>query len=67
MTTPKLTTANWFTSSRSANNGDCVECAQRPGGMAVRDSKDRSGPVLVFTSSSWTGFLAALARKGDTL
>ncbi|MDI5941710.1 DUF397 domain-containing protein, partial [Micromonospora sp. DH15] len=50
MSTPDLGTvdlaaARWFTSSRSANNGDCVECAVLPDMVAVRDSKDRSGPT----------------------
>ncbi|WP_444948369.1 DUF397 domain-containing protein [Micromonospora ureilytica] len=58
MSTPDLATARWFVSSRSTNNGDCVECAALPGQMAVRDSKDRSGPVLVFTAYQWSAFIA---------
>ncbi|MFI1193900.1 DUF397 domain-containing protein [Micromonospora sp. NPDC020750] len=48
-----------FTSSRSANNGDCVECAVLPELMAVRDSKDRSGPTLIFPFHQWSAFIAA--------
>ncbi|WP_320067150.1 DUF397 domain-containing protein [Micromonospora sp. RTGN7] len=59
MPTPEIATAHWFTSSRSANNGDCVECAVLPDRMAVRDSKHRSGPTLVFPSGQWTAFIAA--------
>ncbi|MFG1801241.1 DUF397 domain-containing protein [Micromonospora carbonacea] len=58
-TTPDLVAARWFTSSRSANNGDCVECAVLPDVMAVRDSKDPSGPTLVFPSHQWTAFVTA--------
>lgn len=57
--TPDLTGACWFTSSRSTNNGDCVECALLPTHVAVRDSKDRSGPVLLFTHTQWSTFLTA--------
>jgi hypothetical protein len=59
MPTPDLATARWFTSSRSTNNGDCVECAVLPDVMAVRDSKDRSGPTLVFPAHQWAAFVAA--------
>ncbi|MGW1057923.1 DUF397 domain-containing protein [Micromonospora rubida] len=61
MPTPDLAAAHWFTSSRSTNNGDCVECAALPDVMAVRDSKDRSGPTLVFPSRQWSAFIAATA------
>ncbi|WP_436837286.1 DUF397 domain-containing protein [Micromonospora matsumotoense] len=54
-----LTTARWHTSSRSTNNGDCVECAVLPDRVAVRDSKDRSGPVLLFSARQWSAFVAA--------
>lgn len=65
MSTPDLSTARWFTSSRSANNGDCVECAFLPGRVAVRDSKDRSGPTLLFTTADWSAFVAAATN--DTI
>jgi hypothetical protein len=49
----------WFKSSFSSGNGQCVECAHLPaGGMAVRDSKDRSGPVLRFSAAEWQAFIA---------
>jgi hypothetical protein len=59
-----LTGAIWRKSSYSGNNGDCVEVATLPGGVAVRDSKDREGVALVFTSSEWLAFLAR-ARNGE--
>lgn len=61
MPTPDLATARWFTSSRSTNNGDCVECAVLPEAIAVRDSKDRTGPTLLFSANQWTAFVARLA------
>ncbi len=51
----------WFKSSRSGNGGDsCIEVAFLDGATAIRDSKDRAGPVLVFGAAEWTEFLAAV-------
>ncbi len=51
----------WRKSSYSANQGDCVEVAALPdGGRAVRDSKDKAGPILTFTSAAWREFLQAV-------
>jgi hypothetical protein len=56
---------SWFKSSRSSANGACVECARTAdGGMAVRDSKDRGGPVLRFAAEEWHAFLAG-AQAGE--
>lgn len=56
-----LTDATWRTSSYSGGNGNCVEVADNlPAVVAVRDSKDRSGPALTFTPSAWTTFTASL-------
>ena len=42
--------AVWKKSSRSAGQGECVEVATNLTGIvAVRDSKDKEGPALVFT------------------
>ena len=64
----------WRTSSYSGANGSCVEVAPvadgaRPGWaghglIAVRDSKDRGGPALVFTTSQWRAFAAGI-RDGS--
>jgi hypothetical protein len=35
-----------------------------PSGRAVRDSKDREGPVLVLTPDEWPAFTAGV-RGGD--
>jgi hypothetical protein len=47
----------WRTSSYSGQNGDCVEVAGNlTGVVAVRDSKDRGGPVLVVGPDEWRVF-----------
>lgn len=58
-----LRRAQWRTSSYSANGSTCVEVARNlPGIVAVRDSKDRPGPVLIFTPDEWQAFLTRLSR-----
>ncbi|MEU5943762.1 DUF397 domain-containing protein [Micromonospora sp. NPDC047548] len=61
-----LSGANWRKSTRSGGNGgDCVEVADNlPGIVAVRDSKDATGPALTFAAPTWSAFLAAVRRGG---
>ncbi|MFF0722653.1 DUF397 domain-containing protein [Micromonospora sp. NPDC003816] len=65
--TPDLTNAVWRKSTRSdSNGGACVEVAGNlPGVVGVRDSKDRQGPLLSFTTDQWIGFVQGV--KGGTL
>lgn len=58
-----LSTAKWRKSSRSGQDG-CVEVAFVEGGVAIRDSKDRGGPVLQFTAQEWESFLGGI-RDGE--
>lgn len=60
---PNLTHATWRTSSRSTNGNSCVEVADLGTTVAVRDTKDRTGPMLAFQPGDWTAFLAG-AREG---
>jgi Domain of unknown function (DUF397) len=50
----------WHKSSRSSGASNCVEVANGPGWTAVRDSKNKTGPVLVFTDGAWDAFIRVL-------
>jgi hypothetical protein len=56
-----LNGAVWRKASRSNGSGgsNCVEVAFLDQGVAVRDSKNRSGPALMFTSAEWSAFVGS--------
>lgn len=58
-----LSHAVWRKSACSYT-GSCVEIALWRKSVAVRDSKDRSRPVLVFTHAEWDAFLSRV-RYGE--
>ena len=54
--------SNWRKSSYSGDNGGaCVEVAATES-VLVRDTTDRSGPVVTFTADAWRAFLSAVTR-----
>jgi len=55
--------ANWRKSTKSGQ-GNCVEVARVPDGIAVRDSKDPDGTVLLFTTDEWTAFVGGV-QEGE--
>ncbi|MEV6320779.1 DUF397 domain-containing protein [Nocardia sp. NPDC051787] len=58
-----LSTAKWFKSTRSGGDKNCVEVAFLANDLVgVRDSKNPSGPALVFTSAEWSAFTVAATR-----
>jgi hypothetical protein len=57
--------ASWRRSSHSTAANNCVETARPgPGLTAVRDSKDRCGPALLFGAQAWTEFVRDLVDGG---
>ena len=62
--THRLPRQGWFKSSRSSDNANCVEVRCVGGTVDVRDTKDRTGPVLAFDGHSWARFVAGL--KADS-
>lgn len=63
---PQLAGAAWRKSTRSQTS-NCVEVAPLrtgPAAVALRDSKDAGGPVLLFNRAGWLGFIAG-AKNGQ--
>ncbi|MEU4119707.1 DUF397 domain-containing protein [Kitasatospora sp. NPDC028055] len=56
------TELEWFKSSYSGNEGGaCIEVAETPDTVHVRDSKDKSGPQLAFEPAAWQAFVTFAA------
>ncbi|BDT96788.1 DUF397 domain-containing protein [Nocardia sputorum] len=57
-----LSDATWFKSTYSSAERDCVEVAfLREGCVGVRDSKNPTGPALVFGPSGWDSFTGRIS------
>jgi Domain of unknown function (DUF397) len=51
----------WRKSSYSGGNGGaCVEVADTPGVVLVRDTTNRDGGALAFTAAAWSTFIKTL-------
>ncbi|MBA3843429.1 MAG: DUF397 domain-containing protein [Actinobacteria bacterium] len=59
-----MTGVAWRTSSYSNGGGECVEVADLPNGVLVRDTKDRTRPAVQWTAASWATFVAGV-KLGD--
>jgi hypothetical protein len=59
-----LSGLDWRKAQRSVGNGPCVEVAHFDDMVAMRDSKDPDGHVLIYTAAEWVEFLAG-AKDGD--
>jgi len=65
MPTSDWSTASWRRSQRCGSaNTSCIEVALRDDGVAIRDSKDPSGAILVFDYTEWTAFVEGVV-DGD--
>ena len=61
MPADRLTMAHWRKSQASNPSGSCVEIAELPGGQAaVRNSRDTSGPALVYPRAELAAFLLGI-------
>jgi hypothetical protein len=57
--TDKTASIRWRKSTYSGDNGNCVEVARFPSNrIALRDSKDATGPMLLITPKEWRRFIA---------
>ncbi|WUS98098.1 DUF397 domain-containing protein [Streptomyces sp. NBC_00708] len=57
-----------FDTDGPTRSGDCVEVAGGvPGFMPVRDSKAPRGPVVAFTSVSWSAFVAGVKEASPSM
>jgi hypothetical protein len=54
----------WVKAQASSHNGQCVEIASTAGKIALRDSKDPDGPILIYTPTEFRTFLKG-ARNGE--
>lgn len=55
---PLIDELAWRKSRYSGSQGNCVEVAPLPlGNVAVRDSKDPTGPALAFKPEEWAKFI----------
>lgn len=65
---PSVNPPQWRKSRRSYEySGQCVEAAMVDAGVAVRDSKNPSGPMLTISAYGWAGFLRAVKAGAHDL
>ena len=54
----------WRKASYSDNGGECVEVGNDPARILVRDTQDRTGPMLSVSPDAWRRFTSAV--KSDS-
>jgi predicted secreted Zn-dependent protease len=51
---------DWETSTYSGNNGNCVQAGAYGSAIAIRDSKNPTGPALVVSADAWSDLIAGI-------
>ncbi|GAA3748403.1 DUF397 domain-containing protein [Salinactinospora qingdaonensis] len=54
----ELAGLTWHKSSYSNANGECVEVAELPSAMLVRDTQNRARGHLAFSAAEWAALLS---------
>jgi hypothetical protein len=54
----------WRKSRASADSGNCVEVAFEGASVLIRNSRDKSGPILVVTGGRWRDLMLRI-RGGE--
>jgi hypothetical protein len=62
--TAEIPVTAWRKSTYSNDSGNCVEVRLTDPAVALRDTKDRDGPVLTFGLEDWRAFTVAV-RDGE--
>ncbi|MEU7118495.1 DUF397 domain-containing protein [Streptomyces zaomyceticus] len=64
-TSRDLSELEWVKSSYSSEEGgECVEMAARRDAVHIRDSKDKTGPVMTVGPGAWGAFLGMVPPAG---
>lgn len=58
------TSGSWRKSSFSGYNTNCVEIGLSGGAVGVRDTNNRQGGILNFTTAEWDAFIGGV-RNGE--
>jgi Domain of unknown function (DUF397) len=58
--------SGWRKASYSTGNGACVEVVSSGGRLAVRDSQDPSGPVIIFGRPAWSELVSKVKSEVET-
>jgi Domain of unknown function (DUF397) len=53
---PSIHPAGWLIAS-ACHQGSCVQVARVDDSVALRNSKDPDGPVLLYSSEEWRAFI----------
>jgi Domain of unknown function (DUF397) len=54
------TDLNWRKATYSNGGENCIEVADQANRVHVRDTQDRTGPVLTLTPAAWQAFTGSL-------